>query len=404
MKILYLGSMMSMAKADDVTLRSKIKPSIAPVNFQRNLLKGFSSYEHEIEVRSIPPVPMYPGSKILGWGRKHEEYYGGIEGIFLPVINLPVLKQITMLMSVFGCVAVWCIKNRRIHNKCVLVYGQNVFVAIPQILVCRMFGIQTCNIVTDPIRYVSNYDGLPKWKKALIQIQWMMMDKIKRNYSSFVLLTEPMVEEYITNGKPYIILEGIGDVSIFEPSEKCKKAEPPVIMYAGALTEGFGIKTLIHAIPKMHNQAQFWFFGANGDCSKELAEAEKNNPLVHCWGKVSWKHLLRHMQEASLLISVKPVGEFHTRYQFPSKIMEYMASGTATASTRVEGIPEEYFNFIFPIEQDDAEGIAEALDGILSLDESERLEKGKEAYQFVAEKKNCYVQAGRLLKLLEDLF
>lgn len=403
MKILYLGSMMSAKMADEITLQSRIKPSTAPVNFQRNLLKGFIGKPAELDIHSIPPVAMFPGSKLIAWGRRKEQYFGTLEGRFIPIINLPILKQLTTCTSTFFCVLAWCIRNAGEKEKCVLVYGQNVFSALPQTLLCRVFGVKSCNIITDPINYVSSFDAMPKWKKCLLRLQWSMMEGIKRCYSSFVLLTEAMITDYVTDNKPYILLEGIGDTAIFDQTPDCGKAEPPVIMYAGALTEGFGIQKYLEAIPQMKQRAQYWFFGAGGDCEKSIIEAEKENPQIRFWGKVVWEELLRHMKEASVLVSVKPLDQFHTRYQFPSKIMEYMASGTPTASTRVEGIPAEYFDYIYPIEGVDAQSIASSLDRILELSPVDRQNKGREARRFIEEKKNCYVQAERILNLLEQV-
>ncbi len=402
MKILFLGSMMSPEMADRITLNSRVKPSVAPVNFQRNLLKGFSACGDEIAVRSLPPFATFPGSKILALGRKKETYYGGISGRFLPVINLPGIKQITTLISAFFSVLGWCVKNSREKEKCVLVYGQNAFIALPQIFLCKLFGVKSCNIITDPIRYVTGYDSAPGWKKLLLKSQWAVMDSLKRKYSAFVFLTEAMVEEYVRGDQPYILLEGIGDVSIFDPIPAAEKAQPPAVMYAGALTRGFGIPALLQAIAKSQQAAQFWFFGG-GDCEAEIRQAEKNDPRIRFFGKVPWLELLQHMQEASLLVSVKPVGEMHSRYQFPSKIMEYMASGTAVAATRVAGIPQEYFNYVYPIDRDDADGIAEALEKILANSLEKLNEAGAAGRQFIAEQKNCFIQAERVHRLLRDL-
>ena len=42
-----------------------------------------------------------------------------------------------------------------------------------------------------------------------------------------------------------------------------------------------------------------------------------------------------------------------SKYFFPSKMMDYLASGTPTISTKLKGIPEEYFNYCFTIENGD---------------------------------------------------
>lgn len=402
MKILYVGSIVSAELTDQITLESRCKPSTAPINFQRNLLKGFSKQNVVLEVLSIPPVAMYPGSRYLIWKSKKEVFTENARGKYLAFVNLPVFKQAALFFSVFKNTFSWCLKNKNDTDKCVMVYGQNSFVAAAQVAVCQMFGVASCNIVTDPIRYISKFDEMPWSKKSLWNVQWTIMDSIKKKYSAFVLLTKAMIEEYITDNKPYILLEGICDADIFDGITAEKKAEPAVIMYAGALTDGFGINKLLDAYAQMKNKAQLWLFGA-GDCEQRIRQEQQKNPGIKFWGKVPWKEMLTHMKEASVLVSVKPTDQFHTRYQFPSKIMEYMASSTPVASTMVEGIPDEYFQYIAPIKPDTAEGIAETLDRMVSMD-ARMLEKmGAVAKDFVSEKKNCYVQAERIRELLEKI-
>lgn len=402
MKILYIGSIISEKLADEITLASKRKPSTAAVNFQRNLLKGFSVENADIEVYSIVPVAMYPGSPYLTSPREKESRIFQYNIKQLQFVNLPIFKQISIFFSVLFSVLFWCIRNRKTKEKCVLVYGQYVYAALPQIMLCRMLHIKSCNIVTDPIRYTSNYSLLPIIKRMMLSTQWFLMERIKCGYSAFILLTEAMIDEYITGETPYIILEGIADTAIFEGIPAMPKVYPPVIMYAGALTDGFGISKLLDAIPAMKTKAQLWLFGA-GDCEERIKQEQMKSPNIVFWGKVPWKEMLQHMTEASVLVSVKPTDQSHTQFQFPSKIMEYMASGTPVASTMVEGIPAEYFEYIYPIPLDNADGITKTLDMILSLDEDDRKAKGALAKQFISEEKNCHVQAKRILQVLNRI-
>lgn len=400
MKILYIGSIMTQEMVDEVTMTSRIKPSTAPVNFQRNLLKGFSTREIQMDIISLPPIAMFPNSRHVAWGAKKETFADVFKGRYIPTLNIPVLKQIGTLLSSFFMILGWCIRNVKEKEKCVLVYGQNLYIALAQISLCKIFGIKSCNIVTDPINYVSNYDAMFIGKKFALKIQWALMNAVKRGYSSYVLLTEYMVDDYIQDGEKYIILEGVGDTSIFDEVIKPAKAYPPAIMYAGALTEGFGIKKLLSAFKQVQGECQLWLFGF-GDCEGDVRETSLLDGRVKYWGKVPWRELLMHMQEAHALVSIKPTNEFYSRYQFPSKIMEYMASGTVTLSTKVKGIPEEYFHYIYPIE-DTVNGIKEGIEIVLNKSEEELNVKGEKAKEFIASYKNCNVQAERILKLLQE--
>ena len=403
MKLLFLGSAISQESSDYITLNSKSKPSVAPVNFQRNMIKGLSKYidKSDFSILSLPPVAMFPGGCYFAWGKKKDRLFDN-KIDWIPTLNLPVLKQITAFISTFWLLVKWWFKNKKEQDKIVLVYGQTLYTNLAQIIFCKLFKVKSCCIVTDPIRYWSDMDLLSRLKRTLIRIQWKITEKIKKEYSSFVFLTEYMVKDYIEEDRPYIILEGIADLEIFDGIDNTKKAKPPVIMYSGAISTGFGLPRLFESLQYTNKDFRLWIFGTGTD-KGAIRKTEASDKRLKYWGKVPWNELLTHMKEATLLLSVKPVDAEHSAYQFPSKIMEYMASGTPVLSTRVKGIPDEYFDYVYPIEEDTAEGFARAIDDLLDKSDRDLREKGEKARDFLKQKKNCYFQAERIVSLLKSV-
>ena len=103
---------------------------------------------------------------------------------------------------------------------------------------------------------------------------------------------------------------------------------------------------------------------------------------------------------ATLLINPRPTNEDYTQYSFPSKNMEYMASGTPVLTTKLPGMPQEYYPYVYLLEDESAEGMAKALKEILSKPAEELSQKGSETKKFVMEQKNNISQAKRLLDML----
>lgn len=403
MKYLYLGSAISQATADDITLKSKVKPSVAPVNLQRNLLKGFSKWiaPDDFSVLSLPPIGMYPGGCYFGWGSRREEV-SGYTVQYIPALNLPIFKQTTVFFSTLFLLIKWGIRNRKEKEKVIITYGQTLYINLAQQFFCRLFRVKSCNIVTDPIRYRGGMEKLNVLARFFVRVQWRLTEYIKKGYAAFILLTEPMVKEYIDGDTPYIIMEGIADTAIFDGIGEPEKAEPPVLMYSGALSPGFGLPRLLESLQYMKRDYRLWLFG-DKKYLPEIEKAQLQNDRIRFWGKVPWNELLTHMKEASLLLSVKPVDASHSAHQFPSKIMEYMASGTPVLATRVQGIPTEYFEYIYAIGEDSPTGFAEAMDAALALPAEVLKEKGEKARNFIEENKNCYLQAERVIRLAESV-
>lgn len=80
--------------------------------------------------------------------------------------------------------------------------------------------------------------------------------------------------------------------------------------------------------------------------------------------------------------------------------MEYMASGTPVLTTVLPGMPGEYHPYVYLIENESAQGIGEMLRKVLAQSDEALFERGKEARDFILQKKNNVLQAEKILAML----
>lgn len=400
-EILFLGSAISDETADKILAKSRVKPSVAPVNFQRNLLRGMPA--QKLTVFSLPPVATYPGGAFLGWGARKDGVLPGVEATYIPAINLPGLKQLSTLVCTFaGCFG-WLWRHRKHKQKVMLVYGGYLFTQLAAQWAGKLFKTKICCIVTDPIRdevYLNRGRGV---KRLLTRSMWKLSEAIRDGFNGYVCLTEALVDLYAAENKPHILVEGVADAHTFDGIPVQEKAQQPVIMYAGALSKGFGIPVLLEAVHQLEQPCQLWLYGSSGECQSLIDDYVRKDDRIKYWGKVPRYDLLCAMKKASVLVSVKTIEADRSQYQFPSKIMEYASSGTLIAATRVAGIPREYFDHLIPMESDTPEGVKNTLQSILSMTEEERVARGEETKNWVEGTKNSHIQARRILGLLQQV-
>lgn len=400
-EILFLGSAISDETADEILAKSRVKPSVAPVNFQRNLLRGMPA--QKLTVFSLPPVATYPHGALLGWSARKDKVLPSVKATYIPAINLPGLKQLSTLVCTFIKCCRWLWRHRKNEQKIMLVYGGYLFTQLAAQWAGKLFKTKTCCIVTDPIRdevYLSRSRGL---KRLLMLTMWKLSEVIRSGFHGYVCLTEALIDLYAAENKPHVLVEGVADTHTFDEIPAQQKVQPPVIMYAGALSKGFGIPVLLEAVHQLEQPCQLWLFGGSGECQSLIDEyAEKDNRIKY-WGKVPRYELLCAMKQASVLVSVKTIEADRSQYQFPSKIMEYASSGTLIAATCVAGIPQEYFDHLIPMESDTVKGVGSTLRRILSMTEEERIIRGEETKTWVESTKNSHIQAMRILELLQQL-
>ena len=107
--------------------------------------------------------------------------------------------------------------------------------------------------------------------------------------------------------------------------------------------------------------------------------------------------------EATLLINPRPTGEAFTAYSFPSKNLEYMASGTPVLTTKLSGMPREYDAYAYLFDDESVEGMAKTLAQVLAEPRETLHARGQAAKAFVLEQKSNTAQAKRLLAFVQSL-
>ena len=82
--------------------------------------------------------------------------------------------------------------------------------------------------------------------------------------------------------------------------------------------------------------------------------------------------------------------------------MEYMISGTPLLTTRLPGMPEEYYPYVYLINDETPLGISDSLREILNISKDERDKKGEEARTFVLKEKSNVTQAKKIIEFLRE--
>ena len=249
-------------------------------------------------------------------------------------------------------------------------------------------------IVTDIPEYMS------RGKKGIfIRLTSYLMKK----YDGYVLLTEAMNKLVNPKARPRIIMEGLCECESGVEKHADGKTDMFICLYTGSLNDGTGIEELIRAVSMMEdNRLELKIYG-NGKLADWIIEESKNDGRIKYCGVVTNAEAVQAQREADLLINPRPDNIAYGNVSFPSKVMEYMASGTPLLTTKLPGIPEEYFNYLYAIEDCSAKGIAMAISDVCSKNVEERAEKAASAKKFVLQKKNNITQAQRIMNLIKEI-
>lgn len=401
MKFLYFGTICSPETYMPLLEEFRIKPSIAPFVFETALLNGMRENGADVEVISFPAIPAYPKSKHLAWGYRKETLESGYRTTWIGAVNISGIKQLCQRVSSQVLLKKWLKENRN-EEKAVLIYSAYQPVSKSIVTLCKKDKKTRCYaIIPDLPRDMYALAKVKSIKKALAKLYVHAAEKVQGQFDGYIYLTRAMAE-VINPEKPFAVVEGIADVNLAKPVMVEEKEPGFVVMYAGALYEKYGIKNLLEAFGELNRKdAQLWLFGS-GDLEGEIKRRAAEDPRIHYFGRVSREQVLEYERKASVLVNVRDGNDEFTKYSFPSKTIEYMLSGTPVLMTRLPGVPKEYDNYLYCMDDNRVETLHQALEMLGSKLADELLDFGAKAQTFVVEQKNARVQAKKMLDFVRD--
>lgn len=313
----------------------------------------------------------------------------GVHFHYCSVWNRPLVKNVWQMLA--SGWSVW--RTCRSEDSAVVVDVLNASAALGAALAAKWRRRPCVGVVTDlPELMVT---GNSRRHSA-------MSRSVMRLCRGYVLLTEAMNQSVNPEGKPYTIIEGICDARM---AERCPNApdEKKICLYAGLLDERYGAKMLVEGfLLAQLPDTELHLYG-DGPYAAVLEQTAREHKNIVYHGTVMNEEVVAAELAATLLINPRPSGELFTQYSFPSKIMEYMASGTPVLATNLPGVPKAYKEHLYCIEEENSLGLAKALRQLWTLPRQELAKKGAAAKDYVLQEKNEQQQAAKLLSLLEQL-
>lgn len=409
MKILYATSVPS--KKQFKYMKEKLKKSVNATKYGmqesgfkfHHLIMDGIAHNPDNSIYSLVGRPTsIKTHKGIIWKNKKEEnknlFYDHIG-----YLNIPILKQFIICFSYFFKTLKW-LKQNKDEKKCIIMDAAYV-TAIPFInLATNIIKCRKVAIVCDIYEYMADVKDARKRSSKLHKLVSKFMSKNYKKIDGFVLLTQQMNNVINPLNKPYIIMEGLVDINMnISKNNLSNKSKRDVIMYAGALREQYGLKNLVEGFSSYSNEnAELWIYGA-GDYVPIIEEKARIDKRIKFFGIIPNDKIIEKEIEANLLVNPRPINQEFTKYSFPSKNMEYMVSGTPILTTKLPGMPIEYYNYVYLIEGNKAKDITNALDKIFKNSKKDLHEMGKKAKKFVLDNKNNIIQAKNILNLCERI-
>lgn len=389
MNILFLNYVVNKEKAETLS-----GVSIAGNKMQMNILKNLVSNK-EINVKSITlyPIASYPNDKKIYIKTKEISIIEEITSIRIGFLNLKLIKQVWQTLSVYN-------QAKKLINDDTIILSFNAFpqIGIPLMLLKKKFNSKIVSILADlPIDDKVGRKGISllarKYFDKLTRKSILSCDKL-------IVLNKHAIELFAPETR-YIVVEGGIDIGELRPVPE-KNYMTKNIVYSGALTQYSGVVNLIESMKSIEDKDVFLDIYGSGQMEGYVNECanKMNNVFFH--GRVDNHTMMKKQSEAFLLVNPRPVNDPIAMVTFPSKIFEYMISGTPVLTTKLNGFSEDYLDKMFFVDNNKPHTLANALIEIINLPEDELRKKASLSREFIVENKTWVKQCEKIYNFLME--
>ena len=401
--VLFLGGLFPKEMEREIYGKSIYKIQNAANVHQWGIINGLDNVlDTPVNILNLLFIGSYPKKYKDIYIKPYEfSHINGAKDKGVGFLNLTVIKQIYMGTVLNKPLKDWAKRNSE-NKKVLIIYSaQNVFLNAAKRIKQYNKNIHICLIVPD----LPAYMNIDKDKNILYRIfkKFSVKNVFNKSFfvDSFVFLTEQM-NSYFKTDKPYIVIEGIvNSADIYRNKDVTNTSDyTKNIVYTGALTKKHGIIELLNAFSCIKNENYRLIICGDGEIKKDLIELSKKDNRITCKGFLTREEILKLQKTATVLINPRQNNEKCTKYFFPSKTMEYMLSGNPVLCYKLDGIPDEYDDFLIYFNDNSIETMIKRIIEVCEMDKNERKIIGEKARKFVLKNKNGTVQARKIVNMI----
>lgn len=369
-------------------------------NVQRKFLGGLEEWGVKCDTISAYPSPH-------NWKKWKYTCYKGknrsadVRDVVVSFPNFPMIDRFVKLQKV-TCLAKQWIEGK--EKATVFTYSlSSTFLMAAVRAKKKNPNCRFISIVPDLPEYMSNSQN--KVYRFLKKIDRYVIDYCLKYADGFVLFSERMRERLNVKDKPYVVVEGILNVDsdrYLAQVENRQKADKKVIMLSGNLDVEEGVPKLLEIFSDLEgDEYELWLTG-EGNSESEIKAYQKNDARVKYYGYIaSYENFIDLQNQASVFVLMVSPEHPKAPYYFPSKIMEYLATGGEVACFHLPCIPKEYDEYLIYLPED-SRLAANTLKELCNYSADTKIENAKRRLIFL-EQKSQKNQTGKIVDLLETI-
>lgn len=387
---------------------SSIVPDKEPYNgkgFARsgnNVLLGIAEslpIEEDTIFLSCRPIASFPRGPL--W-IKSETIDTGLYVIhILPTLNIKIIKGLYWGLIIKRIIRKWSKANQESKRK-VLVY--NIYSPPISTLykICKKTHTKLFAILYDL--------GIPPKHLTLSKMTMMgyrYMARIAKKYipklDGRIVINETISKEY-ARGKSYLLIDGGINSEVINLLPNLYKREPNkqlVITLCGLLWEQNGTRLILECLEKHPDLDVIVCFAGKGVDVGLIEERSVSDKRIRYLGLLSQEEIFKLYEISDVLLNLRI--EEPNDMHFPSKLLEYIATGKHVISTSIAHAERDYGEFMTVLQTISENSLYLAIKNIMDSDPKDIYEQGKLARQFMISNRNWGKRTSEILNYINDI-
>lgn len=405
MSMLFIGGVFDDIMEKEILSKSKGTIHYAANKFQWNLIDGFMQLNDiKLEVLSAPFIGSFPRDfKNFFFNGKKSTLNDNIICNYVGFNNVWGYKNISRKKSLIKGIKNFASEKHK--NKCIVVYSPHTPFLQAAVYAKKIDpSIQICLVVPDLPQFMNLNDKRSLIYDKLKKIDINIFESNSRFVDSYVLLTEHMKNLMDIGDRPYVIVEGVVNIESVNTEasiDNIQSIENLSVVYTGTLNKKFGVLNLVEAFHNTNiKNAQLKICG-RGDSEDTIKKYAAKDERIKYLGQLSNIEAVKLQKKATVLVNPRQNNEEFTKYSFPSKNMEYLLTGRPVITYKLDGIPKDYDDYFYYVEDDSIESLTRKLEEVLSMDETIRKEFGEKARLYVLSEKNNLKATEKIVNMIQ---
>jgi glycosyltransferase involved in cell wall biosynthesis len=403
--VVFLGGLYPKHMYEEIYAKSIKGMQNAANTLQWNIVDGLdANLNKPVSILNLMFVGSYPKKyKDLIINSFSFSHTDGAKDFNIGFLNLTGIKQFILNIVSKRYLNKWLSDGNR-NKKVLIIYSaQPFFLEVAKYVKKINKDVSICLVVPDLPIYMGLHQNRNILRKLYKKYQVNKVNHDIKYIDSFVFLTEYM-RDYFNINKPYVTIEGMvsSEYEEIDLSLNVKKNDSiKTILYTGTLTKKYGVLDLVNAFISIRDESYRLIICGDGEAKEEIIHYSKNDPRIIFKGLLPHDQIKIIQRQATLLVNPRKNNDEYTKYSFPSKLMEYLASGTPVVTYKLDGIPQEYDNFLIYFEDDTHEGMIKKIVEICEKKPNELEEIGVRNKEFITSQKNNFYQANKIVKMIK---